>query len=110
MVARKLSALILLAALLQISVQFFQIAGFRRNHWVPLPEVSALTFDAALLVATSRIAELALKAPVGTEGDEAAVFLPLISMQDLLYRTLQVVVAQRLEDTVKIAEGQLVRF
>ena len=76
--------LILLAALLQVGVQLFQITRFRQRHPVVAAEVSALTFDAALLVATCRIAELALKAPVRTEADEAAGLLPLISMQDLL--------------------------
>ena len=58
------------------------------------PEVSALAFDAALLVATCRVAELALKPPVRTERNGAARFLAAAATKDPLYGTLQVVVAQ----------------
>ena len=56
------------AALLQVGVQLFQIAGFRQRHPVVAAEVSAFAFHAALLVAACRVAELALKAPVRTEA------------------------------------------
>jgi hypothetical protein len=42
-------------------------------------EVSAFAFDAALLVAARRIAELALESPVRAEGDEATGLFPLVA-------------------------------
>jgi hypothetical protein len=102
--------LILPTALLQVTVQFAQIASFRQRHPVVATEVSAFAFDAALFVAPSRVAELALITPVRPKGDEAAGLLSLISAQDLLHRTRQVVITQEAEDAIEIAKRQFVCF
>ena len=68
-------------------------------------EVSALAFNAALFVAPSRVAELALVAPVGTAGDEAAGLFSLIATQNLLHGTGEVVIAKSPKDS-----GEVVYF
>jgi hypothetical protein len=73
-------------------------------------KVSALAFDAALLVAAGRVTELALVAPVRTESDEAAGLFPPMSTQDLLHRARQVIVAERAKDAAEVAERQLEGF
>src|SRR5664279_3554785 len=106
----KNAPLILLAAVLQIGVQLFQVACFRQGNPVVAPEVSAFALHSALLVATGGVAELALETPVRSKRNEAARLLPLMPTQDPLHRTRQVVVAQQPEEPVKIAKRPLVRF
>ena len=104
------AALIFAATPLQICVQLIQIAGFRQRHPVVATEVAAFAFDAALLVAAGRVAELALKPPVRSEGDEAARLLTAMSAQDLLHRTLQVVIAKHTKDAAEVGKRQLMRL
>jgi len=47
---------------------------------------------------------------VGTEGDEAAGLFTLMTAQDALHCTLQVIVAKLLEDAVEITECDLMSF
>src|ERR1700684_1819324 len=83
---------------------------FWNGHPVVAAEVSAFALNPALLVASSRVAELTLKTPVGTEGDEAAGLFALMSAQDALHRALQVIVTKPPEDAAEIAECHLVSF
>ena len=101
------AALIFAATPLQICVQLVQVTGFRKRHPVVASKVSAFAFDAALFVAAGRVAELALKAPVRSEGDETARLLTAISAQDLLHCTLQVVIAEHAKDAAEVAKCQL---
>src|SRR5580693_7867120 len=89
-------------AALQIRVQLVLVARCWNRHPMVAPEVSAFAFDSTLLVAASRVAELALKAPVRTEGDEAAGLFPPMAAQDLLDRTREVIVAKQPEDPAKV--------
>jgi hypothetical protein len=73
-------------------------------------KVAYLAFHAALLIASRRIAELCLKAPVRAEGDQAFRLLSLMAAQNLLHRALQVVVAQATEHATKVVKRQFVRF
>jgi hypothetical protein len=74
---------------------------------VAAAEVPTFPFDTTLLVAAGRVAELALKSPVRSEGNEAARFLAAMPAQDLLGRTLQVVLAKYAENATKVCERQL---
>src|SRR6266571_1006806 len=74
-------------------VQLFQTLHPRNRHQMIAPEVAHFAFHSALLIPSRRIAELRLKAPVRAEGNEPLSLLPLIPAQNLLHRTLQVVVA-----------------
>src|ERR1700675_2343777 len=102
--------LVLVTAQIEIGVQLRQFAYFRKRHPVVAAEVSAFALDATLLVASSRVAELALKAPVGTKGDEAAGLFTLMTAQDALHCALQVIVAKLLEDSAEITECHLMSF
>jgi hypothetical protein len=99
--------LVLVTAQIQIGVQFRQVGYFWKGHPVVAAEVSAFTLNSALFVASGRVAELALKKPVGTEGDEAAGLFALMPAQDALHHALQVIVAKLLEDAAEIAEDHL---
>src|SRR5205814_9717355 len=61
-------------------------------------------------VSSRRIAELRLKAPVRAEGNEPLSLLPLIPAQNLLHRTLQVVVAQPPKHPAEELKRELVCF
>src|ERR1019366_7198729 len=90
--------------------QLRQVRDVRNQHQMVAPEVAHFAFHAALLIAPRRIAELRLKTPVRTETDQPLRLFPLMAAQNLLHRTLQVVVAQPLEDATEVAKRQLVRF
>jgi hypothetical protein len=45
-----------------------------------------------------------------SEGDESRGLLPLVAPQNLLHRTLQVVITKSLENSSKISERQFMRF
>ena len=85
-----------------------QVTGHRQRHQVVPPEVSALLFHAALLIAAPGRAELALESAVRAEGDESLCLLPLMAAQNLLHRALQIVETQHPEYPAEIPEGQLV--
>src|ERR1035441_5861574 len=73
-------------------------------------EIPHFALDSSLFIAPRWIAELRLKAPVRAEGDQALCLFPLMAAQDLLHRTLQVVVAQAAEHATEIVKCQFVRF
>ena len=85
---------VLLAATAQLFVQLFQVLHLRNRHQMVAAEVTHFAFHSALLVASRRVAELRLKAPVRAESDQALRLFPLMTAQNLLHRALQVVVAQ----------------
>src|ERR1035437_1213978 len=101
---------VIVRAVLQIRVQLTQIVVLRYRDPVVATEISTFALDASLFVAASWVAKLALKAPVRTEGDEAAGLFPPMATQDLLHRTRQVIVAEKPENPAKVAERQLVGF
>src|SRR5205085_7149084 len=57
-----------------------------------------------------RLTKLALESPVRTKRDEASCLFPPIALEDLLHGRRQVVVSEFAEDTMKEAEGQLMRL
>ena len=73
-------------------------------------EVAYLAFHTALLVASRRITELCLKAPVRAEGDQAFRLLAMMAAQNLLHRTLQVVVSQDSKYSTEIEKRSFMRF
>src|SRR5881396_1444032 len=91
-------------------VQLFQTLHPRNRHQMIAPEVAHFAFHSALLVSSRRIAELRLKAPVRAEGNEPLSLLPLIPAQNLLHRTLQVVVAQPPKHPAEELKRELVCF
>jgi hypothetical protein len=56
-------------------------------------KISGFSFDTTLLMTFARRAELAVEAPVRSEGYEARGLLPLVSSQDLLHCRPQVLCA-----------------
>src|ERR1700738_618763 len=103
-------ALVFLRTRGQQQVQFLQIPNLRHWHQMIPPKLPAFAFHAAFLMSLARRAELRLEPPVRTESNEPCSLLPLMSPQDFLSRTLQVVVTQYAEHPAKISECQLVRF
>src|ERR1043165_1352541 len=73
-------------------------------------EIPTFFFYAALLIVAPRSAELALEPAVRSEGDETLRLLPLMSPQNLLHRTFQIVEPQQSENSPEMLESQLVRF
>src|SRR5271155_550634 len=102
--------LIVPRSLQQQRVELLQTAHLRHRHQVVATKVAVLHFDAAFLVPFAGRTELRLKAPMRPKGDEAFRFLPLLSAQDLLHRTAQIVVPQHGEDAPEVRERPLVRF
>src|SRR2546428_8755439 len=91
-------------------VPLFQTLHPRNRHQMIAPEVAHFAFHSALLIPSRRIAELRLKAPVRAEGNEPLSLLPLIPAQNLLHRTLQVVVAQPPAHPAEELKRELVCF
>src|ERR1019366_8791430 len=94
----------------QEEVQGLPTGHLRDGHHVVPAKVSAFSFHAALLVAFSRCAELRLKTPMRSEGDESRRLLPLVAPQNLLHRTLQVVVPQDSKYSTDIEKRSFMRF
>src|ERR1022692_138904 len=94
----------------QEQVQGLPAGNLRDGHHVVPAKVSAFSFHPALLVAFSRGAELRLETPMRSEGDESRRLLPLVAPQNLLHRTLQVVITKSFENSSKISERQFVCF
>src|SRR5947199_2456321 len=85
-----------------------QVAGHRQRHQIVPAEMPALLFHAALLIAAPGRAELALESAMRAEGDESLRLFSLVTAQNLLHRTLQIVESQDGEDPTKILKGQFV--
>jgi hypothetical protein len=83
------SLLVASAVVTQPTIQFRQIDGLR--HWHPVIPAK-VAGHAALLMPFGRCAELTVESPVRPECDEPRRLFPSLTAQDLLYRSLQVVV------------------
>src|ERR1035437_9656911 len=94
----------------QEQVQGLPAGNLRDGHHVVPAKVSAFSFHAALLVAFSLRAELRLETPMRSEGDESRRLLPLVAPQNLLHRTLQVVVSQDSKYSTEIEKRSFMRF
>src|SRR4051812_7497482 len=73
-------------------------------------KVSSFAFHAPFFVRFRRRTELAVESPVRTKRDEPSCLFPAIALEDLLHGRRQVVVSEFAEDTMKEAEGQLMRL
>src|ERR1700738_565277 len=73
-------------------------------------KITTFAHHATLLVAFSWRTKLRRKTPVRPEGHESCGLFALISSQNLLHRTLEVIVAKRSEYSAEIGERQLVGF
>ena len=73
-------------------------------------EVTDFALDSALFVAPRRIAELRLESPVRAKSNQALRLLSLMPAQNLLHRTLQVVVAQAPKHATEIVKCPLMCF
>src|SRR5205085_1584941 len=84
--------LILPGCFQQEEVQRFPAGNLRNRHHVVPAKVSAFSFHSTLLVAFCRGAKLRLETPMRSEGYESRGLLSLVPSQNLLHRTLKVVV------------------
>src|SRR6266851_5101113 len=73
-------------------------------------KITTFALHATLLMAFSWRTKLRRKTPVRPEGNESRGLFALISPQNLLHRTLEVIVAKRSEYSAEISERQLVGF
>src|SRR5206468_4615046 len=73
-------------------------------------EISSFAFHAPFFVRFRRRTELAVESQVRTKRDNPAGSSPPIALEDLLHGRRQVVVSEFAEDTMKEAEGQLMRL
>src|SRR6516164_5399720 len=94
----------------QLSVKLGEVPRFRDRHPVITPKVAYLAFDAAFFVWFGRRAEVALEPPVRAKGNEPRGFLAAAATQDLLHRTLKVVVPKELKHALEIMECVFVGF
>src|ERR1700719_884381 len=94
----------------QVQVQSLPVGHLWHRHHVIPAKVSPFSFHSALLVPFSGGAELRLEAPMRSEGDESCRLLPLVTPQNLLHRTLQVVIPKSFENSHEIGKPQFVRF
>ena len=92
----------------QLGVEIIKIPRVRQRHPVIAPEVTGFALNPAFFVRFPRIAKVAREAPVRAEGDEARGLLAPMAAQNLLHRTLQVVVSEQPEDSAKIMKRLLV--
>src|SRR4051812_19224355 len=73
-------------------------------------KVSSFAFHAPFFVRFRRRTELAVESPVRTKRHEPSCLFPAIALEDLFHGRRQVVVSEFAEDTMKEAEGQLMRL
>src|SRR5260370_22901998 len=76
----------------QEEVQRFPTGNLWNRHHVVPAKVSSFSFHSTLLVTFPWGTELRLETPMRSEGYESRVLLPLMPSQNLLHRTLKVVV------------------
>ena len=91
-------------------VQLVQVLRLRNRHQMVPAEVTDFALDSALFVAPRRIAELRLESPVRAKSNQALRLLSLMPAQNLLHRTLQVVVAQAPKHATEIVKCPLMCF
>jgi len=102
--------LILLRGFPQQNIQFFPTRYLRHRHQMVAAKITTFALHATLLVAFPWRTKLRRKTPVRPEGHESRGLFALISPQNLLHRTLQVIVAKRRKYSAEIGERQLVGF
>src|SRR6185437_1646121 len=102
--------LVLLRGFLQQNIQLFPTRYLRHRHQVVATKITTFTLHTTLLVSFSWRTKLRRKTPVRPEGNESRGLLALISPQNLLHRTLEVIVAKRRKYSAEIGERQLVCF
>ena len=73
-------------------------------------KISSFAFHTSFFVRFRRRTELAVESPVRTKRDKPSCLFPPIALEDLLHGRRQVVVSEFAEDTMKEAEGQLMRL
>ena len=83
----------------QLRIQIFQIQGLGNGNPVIAAEITTFTLDAPFFMGTvhTGIAEHGLKPPVRTECDESRGLFPMVSLKDLFYRQLEIVVSETFE-------------
>src|SRR4029077_5767541 len=102
--------LVALGSLKQQDVQFLPAVDLRYGHQVIPAKVTAFSLHATFFVPFSWCAELRLEAPMRSEGDESGGLLSLVSSQNLLHGTREVVITAESEYAAKIAKRPFVRF
>ncbi len=83
-------------------VELLQVAGLRQRHQVVPAEIARLPLPRRPSRCRARCAELALESAMRPEGDESLRLFSLMSAQNLLHRTLQIVESQDVEDPTKM--------
>src|SRR6202453_400621 len=91
----------------QLGVEIIKIPCVWQRHPVIAPEVAGFALNPTFFVRFPRVAKIAREAPVRAEGDEARGLLAPMALQNLLHRTLQVVVSEQAEDSTAIVERLL---
>src|SRR6202007_750711 len=94
----------------QEKVQRFPTSNLRNRHHVVPAKVSAFSFHPTLLVAFRWVAELRLETPMRSEGHESRGLLALVPSQNLLHRTLKVVVPQDSKYSTEIEKRSVMCF
>src|ERR1700684_2536095 len=91
-------------------IQGLPVGNLRHWHHVIPAKISPFSFHPALLVAFSGGAELRLKSPMRSESDESRRLFSLLSAQNFLYCTLEIVIPAKSAYTPEISKGPLVRL
>src|SRR5580700_1492011 len=102
--------LILPGTFQQELVQGLPVGNLRDWHHVIPAKISPFSFHPALLVAFSGCAELRLEAPMRSKSDESCRLFSLVSAQNLLHCTLQIVIPKSFENSQEISKPQFVCF
>src|ERR1700679_3517670 len=92
----------------QMAVEIIKIPCMRQRHPVIAPEVAGFALNPTFFVRFPRVAKIAREPPVRAEGDQARGLLAPMALQNLLHRTLQVVVSEQPEDSAEIMKCLLV--
>src|SRR5208282_6393905 len=92
----------------QLRVELLQVSCLWQRHPVIAPEVAGFALNPAFFVRFPRIAKVTREPPVRAEGDEARGLLAPMALQNLLHRTLQVVISEQPEDSAEIMKRLLV--
>jgi hypothetical protein len=76
---------ILLTGRQQLCVQVIQIVSNRNRHPMIAAEIATFSFYTGVLMCFTRRAELSLKSPMRSKGDEACGLFPTLTTHDLPY-------------------------
>src|SRR5580658_9686317 len=92
----------------QLGVEIIKIPCVWQRHPMIAPEVAGFALNPAFFVRFPRVAKVTREPPVRAEGDEARGLLAPMALQNLLHRTLQVVVSEQPENAAEIMKRLLV--